>query len=82
MHTLNDKLRKAFNWRAQNEAAYYPNFIPINLMQYRSIGGCPLKIDERVIQQVKQEIEDDIRTIDSFGDNESEDESRQEVKLG
>jgi hypothetical protein len=51
-------------------------------MQYRSIGGCPVKLDERVIQQVKQEIEDDLLTTDSLSDEESEDEPNKDIKLG
>lgn len=77
-HIINERIRKQLDIRAQVEKRYCPTFIPINLMQYRSIGGCPSKLEQRVLEQVEEEKEEDLETIAStqgfMEEEDSEDE--------
>lgn len=73
-HVVNDKLRKQLDMRAQVENRYKPTFIPVNLMQYRSIGGCPTKLDQRVVDQVEEAREEEqLTTASTQGNTEAED---------
>lgn len=75
LHTVNKKIRKQLDVRAQTERRYNPGFIPINLMQYRAIGGCPNKINQRVLDYVVEEKEDDQMTTDLSEYDETDDET-------
>lgn len=82
-HTVNQKLRKQLDVRAQTEKRYNPNFIPINLMQYRTIGGCPRNLDQRVIEHVAEEKEDDDQmTAASIREFDSDEETDEEPEAG
>lgn len=73
-HIVNDKLRKQLDIRAQVEKRYNPTFIPVNVMQYRSIGGCPIKLDQRIVEQVEEaRQEDQLTAASTQGETEAED---------
>ena len=74
-HIVNIKLRTQLDTRAQVEKRYNPTFIPINLMQYRSIGGCPNKLDQRVVEYAKEEKDDELMTTASIRGDERDDDS-------
>jgi len=81
VHTINDNLKKQIDVRAQALERYNPTFMPINLIQYMSAGGCLVEVDRRVVEQVKED-RDDLVSVSTFdcGAEEETDEEGDENK--
>ena len=58
VHSINEKLRNQLDVRAQALSRYKPDFTPINLIQYMSVGGSDEKIDQKVVEYVLEDKDD------------------------
>ena len=76
VHSINEKLRNQLDVRAQALSRYKPDFTPINLIQYMSIGGSDEKIDQKVVEHVLEDKDeqDSVVTQDWTADENSDEE--------
>ena len=60
MHKLNEQIRNQLDVRAQALARYKPDFVPINLTQYISAGGSAERIEQKVVEHVLEDKDDEV----------------------
>ena len=60
VHKLNEQIRNQLDVRAQALARYKPDFIPINLTQYISAGGSAERIEQKVVEHVLEDKDDEM----------------------
>ena len=84
VHSINEKLRNQLDVRAQAMSRYKPDFTPINLIQYISIGGSDEKIDQKVVEHVledKDDHEDSVVTQDWTTGEDSDQETEENAEF-
>ena len=78
VHSVNPKLKNQLDVRAQAMSRYKPDFIPINLTQYISAGGSAERIEQKVVEHVLEDKDDEVSvatqdwTVNEDSDEEAE----------
>ena len=85
VHKLNEQIRNQLDVRAQALARYKPDFVPINLTQYISAGGSAERIEQKVVEHVLEDKDDEVSVATqdwTVGDDSDEDAEQNGEYLG